>query len=178
MKREFLTISNVLSISRAILAVPFVLVLTLPPEPRRGWAIALLVVAALTDRLDGDLARWRNEITEWGKIVDPLADKICVVGGAIALVIIGDFPLWFLVALAVRDLLILAGGLHLKRSRGVVLPSNAAGKWTTGIIALTFLLALAGVDRGLVFWLIVASMAGLAISLALYLRRYVEVVRQ
>jgi CDP-diacylglycerol--glycerol-3-phosphate 3-phosphatidyltransferase len=172
MKREFLTISNLLSISRAVLAVPFVLVLTLPPEPRRGWAIAILALAALTDRLDGDLARARNEITDWGKILDPLADKIGVACAAATLTYIGNLPVWFLVALVARDILILGGGLVIRFRKGVVLPSNQAGKWTVGIISLAILAALVGIEGIVLSLLLWASTAGLAVSFASYAARF------
>jgi CDP-diacylglycerol--glycerol-3-phosphate 3-phosphatidyltransferase len=177
MKREFLTISNLLSISRAVLVVPFVLLLTLPPGPRRGWAIGVLALAALTDRLDGDLARARNEVTEWGKILDPLADKICVAGGAAALVAIGSIPLWFLVAVASRDLLILAGGLILKARRGMVLPSNRAGKWTVGMISLSFLAALLGAQASTMTVFLLISSGGLVVSFTMYALRFAREVQ-
>jgi CDP-diacylglycerol--glycerol-3-phosphate 3-phosphatidyltransferase len=172
MKREFLTISNLLSISRALLAVPFVLVLTLPPEPLRGWAAALLALAALTDYLDGRLARTRNEITEWGKVLDPLADKVGVACAAATLTYIGNLPVWFLSALIARDALILAGGLVIRARTGNILPSNQAGKWTVGVISLALMAALAGVGGVVMTVLLAASTAGLSISFASYALRF------
>jgi len=129
MKREFLTISNLLSIFRALLSVPFALVMLLPDPPLRFWAVGILLAGMMTDKLDGDLARRRGEETEWGKILDPLADKVCVAVMALVLLKVGDFPLWFVLALLSRDMLIFLGGMYLKSTRGVVLPSNVAGKW-------------------------------------------------
>ena len=131
MKREFLTVSNLLSIFRALLSIPFALVMLLPDPPLRSWAVVIVLVGMVTDKLDGDLARARGEETEWGRILDPLADKVCVGVMALVLLALGVFPLWFVLALVLRDLLILAGGIYLKSARGVVLPSNAAGKWMT-----------------------------------------------
>jgi len=178
MKREFLTLSNLLSIFRALLSIPFALVLLLPPVPMRGWAAGILVLGALTDKLDGDIARWRNEVTEWGKILDPLADKICVTVMALVLLKLGDMPLWFVAAVLARDLLILAGGMYLKSRRGVVLQSNLTGKWTATVIALTILVLLLGVLPEAKWILLAACTAGLLVSFVLYIARFLGVVRE
>jgi CDP-diacylglycerol--glycerol-3-phosphate 3-phosphatidyltransferase len=128
MKREFLTISNLLSIFRGLLSIPFALVMLVPADPMRFLALGILLIGMLTDFLDGRIARARGEETEWGKILDPLADKVCVAVMALVLLKLGDLPFWFVAALIARDLAILAGGVYIKSARGVVLPSNTAGK--------------------------------------------------
>jgi CDP-diacylglycerol--glycerol-3-phosphate 3-phosphatidyltransferase len=178
MKREFLTVSNLLSISRALLSIPFALVMLLPADPLRFWATGILLLGALTDKLDGDIARWRNEVTEWGKILDPLADKICVTVMSLVLLKLGDMPLWFVAALLSRDILILAGGMYLKSRRGVVLPSNLTGKWTATIIALTILMLLMNVLPEAKPILLAACTAGLVVSFALYIARFLGVLRE
>jgi CDP-diacylglycerol--glycerol-3-phosphate 3-phosphatidyltransferase len=178
MKREFLTISNLLSIFRAVLSIPFALVMLLPVPPLRSWAVAFLIVGALTDKLDGDIARMRGEETAWGKILDPLADKVCVAVMALVLFALGALPLWFLIVLIGRDALILCGGMYLKSTRNVVLPSNTAGKWTAGIIALTILVLLLNLFPDVQWMFIAACSAGLALSLAMYVSRFLQVVRQ
>ena len=178
MKREFLTVSNLLSISRALLSIPFALVMLLPDPPLRFWAVGILAAGMATDKLDGDLARARGEETEWGRILDPLADKICVAVMALVLMKLGDFPIWFVVALVLRDLLILAGGIYLKSARGVVLPSNAAGKWTATLIAFTILMILLNLLRETQWILLAACTAGLLLSLVMYLVRFLQVVRE
>jgi CDP-diacylglycerol--glycerol-3-phosphate 3-phosphatidyltransferase len=178
MKREFLTVSNLLSISRALLSIPFALVMLLPDPPLRFWAVGFVAAGMATDKLDGDLARSRGEETEWGRILDPLADKICVAVMALVLLKLGDFPLWFVLALLLRDLMILAGGIYLKSSRGVVLPSNAAGKWTAGLIACTILVILLNLLRETRWILLAACTAGLLLSLVMYVARFLQVVRE
>jgi CDP-diacylglycerol--glycerol-3-phosphate 3-phosphatidyltransferase len=178
MKREFLTVSNLLSISRALLSIPFALVMLLPDPPLRFWALGILTAGMATDKLDGDLARSRGEETEWGKILDPLADKICVAVMALVLLKLGDFPLWFVLALVIRDLLILAGGLYLKSARGVVLPSNAAGKWAATLIAFTIFMILLNLVRELQWILLAACAAGLLLSFVLYIARFLQVLRE
>ena len=131
-----------------------------------------------TDKLDGDLARSRGEETEWGKILDPLADKICVAVMALVLLKLGDFPLWFVLALVLRDLLILAGGIYLKSSKGVVLSSNVAGKWVAALIAFTIFVILLNLFREMQWILLAGCAAGLLLSLAMYVARLLEVLRE
>jgi CDP-diacylglycerol--glycerol-3-phosphate 3-phosphatidyltransferase len=137
------------------------------------------VLGALTDKLDGMVARARHEETEWGRVLDPLADKIGVAAIVLVLLALGDLPLWFVVAILARDLLILAGGLVVKARKGVVLPSNMVGKWSVGAISAILALRVpgftgAGIDIAFTVLLIVTS-AMLLWSLALYTRRFVEV---
>ncbi len=178
MKREFLTISNLLSISRALLSIPFALVMLLPDRPLRFWALGILLAGMVTDKLDGDLARLRGEETEWGKILDPLADKVCVAVMALVLLKLGDFPLWFVLALVVRDLLILSGGIYLKSTRGVVLPSNVAGKWAATFIAFTIIIILLNLFRDMQWILFAACAAGLILSFLMYVVRLLQAVRE
>ncbi len=177
MKREFLTLSNLLSLFRAFLSVPFALVMLLPETPLRFWAAGIMLTGAATDKLDGDLARRRGEETEWGKILDPLADKICVTVMTLVLLKLGDMPLWFVAAVVARDLLILAGGTYIKAKRGVVLPSNMAGKWTAAIIALTiFMILLHLFPRAKPVMLAVCA-SGLLLSLVMYGARFVQTLK-
>jgi CDP-diacylglycerol--glycerol-3-phosphate 3-phosphatidyltransferase len=171
---RFLTVSNLLSLSRALLTIPFVLVMLSPSPGARWWGLAIFVVAMITDRLDGVLARRLDQVTEWGKILDPLADKVGVAGAAVVLLVRGAIPLWFVAALLLRDLLILAGGLVLKARLGVVLPSNAAGKWTVGVAAFTLGLALVGAPSWLLTVGLSASACMLILSLGLYLSVFVQ----
>ena len=175
--QRFLTVSNLLSIARAALAVPFVLVMLSGSPAARWWGLAIIAVAIVTDRLDGVLARKYHQVTEWGKILDPLADKVCVAAGGVALLLRGLLPFWFLVALIARDLLIFAGGMYLKARSGVVLPSNWAGKVTIGFVGVTLALAVAGAPDWLMTTGLYSSLAMLLLSLALYLVRFNQQLR-
>ena len=178
MKGEFLTASNLLSISRVVLVIPFACLMLIPDTPQRVLGSVFLFVAILTDKLDGVLARKLGQETEWGRIIDPLADKIGLGIVAIVLLCLGDIPLWFFVALIVRDLLIFAGGMYVKSTRNVVLPSNLVGKWTVGIIALTLMCALLSLLKGLQPFLYGVSFAGLLLSFIMYVRRFIATVRE
>ncbi len=177
LENRFFTISNLLSVSRAFLAIPFAVVMLSDSPNATWWGIFILALAALTDKFDGVLARKFNQVTEWGRILDPVADKIGIAIVAIVLVRLGLIPLWFVLGLLVRDLLILAGGIYIKRSRGLVLQSNQLGKWTIGALALTMFAAMMrwSTVTDFFLWLSVAMLAG---SLVLYGRRFIEVMNQ
>ncbi len=93
---------------------------------------------SFTDLLDGYLARKLDEVSELGKIIDPVADKIAIGAIAILMFFNGLIPLWFILIVVVRDVLILVFGLYLKNRKKIVLMSNYPGK----IAALTIGLAL------------------------------------
>lgn len=132
-------IPNILSGLRIFLVIPFVYSLAYDDMP------AVILIAAtiiLTDYFDGFLARrWRSE-TEVGRILDPLADKICVASVGMALVFLRGFPPLLLLALIVRDLGILMAGLLVIRNRSAVPVSNVLGKLTVGVIAACLLVYL------------------------------------
>jgi len=177
MRREFFTPSNLLSISRALLAIPFVFVMLSSLPTARFWGACIIVVAALTDKFDGLLARKFGYETEWGRILDPLADKVAVAAAALVLLKLGDIPLWFVMVLIVRDTLIFLGGLYLKARNGVVLGSNLAGKWAVGIISLAlFVLVVSGLST-VATVLIGASTVMLAVSFGLYVRRFADALK-
>jgi cardiolipin synthase len=135
------TISNILSASRIVLVVPIVVFLLGDRDSDRWWAAGIMVIATLTDMFDGIIARALNQVSELGKILDPLADKIAVAVIAGALTFKGMIPLWFLVAAVMRDLLILTGGLYIKTRKNIVLQSNKLGKWTVTVMAAYIIVA-------------------------------------
>lgn len=90
--------------------------------------LSIMILMYITDLLDGYLARKLNQISELGKIIDPLADKIAVGAIAIMMFFNGLIPLWFILVVILRDLLILVFGLILKRKKKIVLMSNYPGK--------------------------------------------------
>jgi len=170
------TISNMLSMSRVVLTVPIVYFLLQDGDAARWWALAIMVIAIMTDSLDGMVARARNEITEEGKLLDPLADKIGVGVIVFVLAITGDLPWWFVGIILGRDILIIIAGIYIKRKYNVLFPSNAWGKWAVTVIAFTvviMMLPIEGLDT-LVFILKIASVFMLAVSTISYTIRFIE----
>lgn len=168
------TISNAVSALRALLAIP--IVLTIQHEMRTA-AIALSVFAVITDLLDGYLARKFNEISDLGKILDPLADKAYMAAGVIALLAKGWIAPWFVAIVLGRDLLIFLGGIYVKQRTGIVLPSLYIGKIAVASLALLMLLVLGDV-HGIVYnVLLYVTLALLVASFVVYLMRAVATLR-
>jgi len=178
MNLRFWTISNILSISRVILLIPIVVLLLDKNPDSRYWALGLMVIAALTDALDGYLARRLKQVTDLGKLLDPLADKICVGVAVVVLLTLGNLPLWFVIVVLARDVLIFLGGTYITKTRRVVLQSSTVGKIAVTIIAIAILFATLNLEqlnffKQLFVWL---SVLMIAVSLVLYGQRFVEVV--
>jgi CDP-diacylglycerol--glycerol-3-phosphate 3-phosphatidyltransferase len=170
------TISNLLSLSRIILAIPIVLLLLDGKYQSRLWAVLIMLAAVMTDFLDGYIARQRREVTELGKIIDPLADKIGIVVIAVVLAIARYIPVWFFVLILFRDALILAGGMWLMHYRKIVLQSNWTGKWTVSAIAATIVIATLRI-HGIVDILMGISCLLIVWSSVVYGQRFIEVLR-
>ena len=118
-------ISNLLSLIRLIMAFP---VCFFVYSGKNNIVLILGFIAILTDYFDGYFARKLNQITELGKILDPLADKVLVVSIVIILISSGQFPLWLGWTIIIRDILILTGGIIAKKKFGIVQPSLMSGK--------------------------------------------------
>jgi CDP-diacylglycerol--glycerol-3-phosphate 3-phosphatidyltransferase len=175
---RFLTSSNLLSILRALLVIPFLAVMLSDVPHSRLWGGLIILFAALTDKLDGMLARKFNEITEWGKILDPLADKIGVAAVALVLFWLGDIPSWFLLALLGRDLLIFSGGMYLKSRFGIVAASNLMGKWTIGVVSIALFAGVLHAGEPWMSIFIGMSTVMLLLSLGSYLMRFLTILKE
>ena len=155
-KNQILTISNALSFFRLLLVFPVWYSLNnFNDETYRVFIFALCIVAAITDYLDGYVARKRNEITEIGKIIDPLADKILVAVLTIKLYLIGELSSYFLLIILFRDIIIFIGGIIISLKLKKVLPSNLLGKITVTVIGFVFLLVIAGMDKQNLIFIVV-----------------------
>lgn len=166
------TLSNALSASRIVLALPLAYALYTKAYP---WVWILTLVAAASDFLDGFFARRFNEVSDAGKILDPVADKILVGLGAAALFASNQIDAWFLLAVVCRDLLILAGGIFVQRKKHFLVTSNMTGKIAVGIVALVLLLVGGGwpefreIGQGI-------ATAALGVSFLQYVRVFVRSV--
>jgi CDP-diacylglycerol--glycerol-3-phosphate 3-phosphatidyltransferase len=173
------TLSNFLSFCRVLLVVPVWLLISSGDQVSRNLAAALILLAALTDFLDGYFARRFREVSDLGKILDPVADKIGIGIVALLLVLRGMLPVWVVVTIISRDLLILAGGLYLAKKMAVVPQSNRVGKWTAGAVALAVFASLFDypVVEGVMPWLLAAGGILLTVSFTLYAGRFLEAFR-
>lgn len=147
--KDFLTVSNLLSLLRLLLAIPLWMLFDYYDSDSsiKYWIFALCLFAAVTDILDGYLARKLNQVTETGKIIDPLADKIAMAVVVIRLAFYGELPFYYLLMIILRDLLIFFGGIYVTNKIGKVLPSNILGKLTVLVIGIVVLLTLIQVEK-------------------------------
>ncbi len=171
--------ANLLSISRVVLLAPIVYFLLQPGEAARWWALFWIALAVTTDYLDGRVARAREEVTEEGKILDPLADKICVGVVVVVLALTGEIPLWFFAVIVSRDILIAAAALYLKGRFGEVISSNMVGKVAVTVIvaALALMVVPFEVPAALIAVMQGASVVMVVASLLFYAREFLHRVR-
>jgi len=124
---RFWTIPNILSIIRLAMLAPTVWALV---TRHNLLAFILFVASSVTDTLDGWVARRLKQESEWGKILDPIADKLTLNTLAMIMAFQGRIPLFLALIVLVRDAIILGGGLVLLTSRTFVPQSNWPGKVT------------------------------------------------
>ena len=126
-----MNLPNKLKIFRVIM-IPFFLIALLVDEiPGGKWiAVSLFIIASLTDMLDGKIARKYNLITNFGKFMDPLADKLLVCSAIVALISLDRIPCWVVIVIIAREFII--SGFRLVASdNGVVIAASWWGKIKT-----------------------------------------------
>ncbi|MFO8030596.1 MAG: CDP-alcohol phosphatidyltransferase family protein [Cyclonatronaceae bacterium] len=178
-KQEVLTLPNAISLSRALIAVP-ILILHHASGKEANWLIVTFIgYAFVSDYLDGYFARKLNQVSEFGKVVDPLADKICAVILFLYAVFIGTIPLFFIVIMIARDALILTGSLLIKRKRGKYAMSVISGKLTVNVLAIYWIVAFFFPERQqtieFLMWL---SLIIMIYSLGSYVHRYIMIQKK
>jgi CDP-diacylglycerol--glycerol-3-phosphate 3-phosphatidyltransferase len=126
-----LNLPNVLTVVR-ILLVP-VLIVALLDKTGGGDLLAAIVfaVASLTDAIDGYLARSRNWVTSFGKLMDPIADKLLIVAALIALVSLGRLQAWVAMVIIAREFAVTVLRVAVSTQQGVVISANLLGKLKT-----------------------------------------------
>ena len=156
-----LNLPNTLTLFRIFLVPLLVVVLLTPPwalakvqdtfglagfvawlkEWREIVAVVIFLIAASTDWLDGYVARKRNQITDLGKLLDPIADKLLTVSAFIALVELGVAPAWMIVLIVGREFAV-SGMRSIAATRGLVIAASNWGKIKTGsqVVAITLLI--------------------------------------
>ena len=133
-----MNLPNRLATLRIILVIPFVMVLTLALKAEnsafeitmRILATIIFAAASITDYYDGKIARKYNLVTNLGKLLDPLADKILVISALVTLTKFDEISLWFVLIIIFRELLI-TGLRSIVAAEGVVIAAGNLGKWKT-----------------------------------------------
>ncbi len=169
---RIMTVSNSLSLFRAVLSLPIVWAL----EADRMQAVVIMVVLALlSDFFDGYLARRAGEITHVGKLLDPIADKLIIMSVMIFLIFDPErrFPLFFFVLLGIRDITISNIATYLMNRKSMIFESNLTGKWFLFVTALAMILYILKFSQ-IGFWVLMVATVLLLVSWFFYIRRYME----
>jgi CDP-diacylglycerol--glycerol-3-phosphate 3-phosphatidyltransferase len=127
---------NALSALR-LLGVPLFLYLLLGPEAD-GWAVAILIIAGFTDWLDGKLARWLNQSSRLGALLDPAADRLYIVSTLVALALRDIVPVWIVVLLVGREVVLGLALVVLRRYGYPPLQVHYLGKAATFLLLYAF----------------------------------------
>ena len=111
-------------------------------QNQEWWLITLglILIAAVSDMLDGFFARRAHEVTHIGKWLDPICDTICIGSVVFYLILNGTIPLWFFIILILRYVSISIGAIYFINHTDLVLSANIFGKWASGLTALFVLL--------------------------------------
>lgn len=135
-----MNLPNLLTILRILLVPVFINLLI---YNYHGWALAVFLGAALTDSLDGLIARLWNKRTLLGTYLDPMADKLLLTASFLALAILQIIPVWSVVIMVSRDIILILGFLvlHLTQSGMEILPTSL-GKSTTALQLIYIILVL------------------------------------
>ena len=164
------TAANLITIARILMAPVFVVLLLVDNGSDgvlRYVAAGLFILASATDGVDGFLARRRNLVTDAGKLLDPIADKVLIGGALVALTILGELPWWVTAIILVREVGITV--LRLVALKDHVIPASLLGKVKTWvqIIAISFAIVPLWTFFGSPVFVIAAVLMTLAVIITL-----------
>jgi len=172
---RILTLANLISILRAFLTFPLIYSMTNP-----DWMVytfIIIVIAVLSDALDGYFARRAHAVTHFGKLLDPLADAVIIIAVTFFLVIdqSRNFPLWYLILFLIRYLSITLFAMYLINHTEREFGTNQVGKISVSITSLTLALYIFNSPFLYTFRLIClwVSVGFLLVSWYLYIREYI-----
>ena len=141
-----MNLPNKLTLFRVILIPFFVLFMLVDITAYDKWiALAIFIVASLTDLLDGKIARKYNLVTNFGKFMDPLADKLLVCSALICLVALTKIPAWIVIIIIAREFII-SGFRLIAADNGVVIAASYWGKFKTTFQMVMICLMIADIE--------------------------------
>lgn len=175
-----MNLPNKLTMFRVILIPFFVLFMLVDITSVDKWiALAIFIVASLTDLLDGKIARKYNLVTNFGKFMDPLADKLLVCSALICLVEMAKLPAWMVIIIIAREFII-SGFRLIAADNGVVIAASYWGKFKTTFQMVMICLLIADIEAIHVLTMIIVWIALLltVISLIDYLVKNKAVMKE
>ncbi|MBO5208963.1 MAG: CDP-diacylglycerol--glycerol-3-phosphate 3-phosphatidyltransferase [Lachnospiraceae bacterium] len=174
-----MNLPNKLTMFRVILIPFFVVFMLCEITTVDKWiALAIFIIASLTDLLDGKIARKYNLVTNFGKFMDPLADKLLVCSALICLVELGKMPAWMVIVIIAREFII-SGFRLIASDNGVVIAASYWGKFKTTFQMIMICLLIADIAAISILTTIVmwVALALTVISLIDYLVKNKDVMK-
>lgn len=162
--KEFFYISNILSLSRIVLIIPIAFLIQLNTQTGNLILVILVMLTVSTDYFDGVLSRKLNQVTDLGKILDPIADKLAMGIILIFLVIYRNFPVSLVIFLLYRDLVILIFGYIILKKINSPHMANFWGKLNTTVISLLGIIFLLNIKNVIYIVLLFCSYLTILIS--------------
>ncbi len=174
-----MNLPNLLSLLRLCMVPIFVLMFFSKLEGSDYVALAVFVVATATDMLDGMIARRQNKITNLGKVLDPLGDKLMALSVLTCLTIDGRIPLWAVIVLLVKEIIMGIGGFYIYKKSAFMPPSNYFGKTSTVVLFIACVILIAFKDLPEPWPILIISIAiGIAvIAFINYLIVFIKLLR-
>ena len=180
--KDILLWPNLISLFRLLLFFPFLFLFNNYTSIKnvKIYILIIIFIAFLSDLLDGYVARKTKSISEFGKIIDPLADKILIALIVINLYFLNEIPAFYFWIVLTRDLFIFFGGIIVSQIIKKVLPSNLLGKLTVLSIGLFITITLLQVNRSeIIYNLILLTSCSFCITSFIgYLIRAIELVKR
>ena len=161
-----MNLPNKLTLFRVILIPFFVFFLLAPYFTGYGnyIAVAVFIVASITDFLDGHIARKRNLVTNFGKFMDPLADKLLVCSALICLIELDRLPAWIVIIIIAREFII-SGFRLIASDNGVVIAASYWGKFKTPFQMLMVIVLILDIPHPVFYWLgVILTYVSLALT--------------
>lgn len=172
------TLSNLISFSRFLVAIPVIYLHIQNDYQYDATIIVLILYAGISDYLDGLVARKTNTVSEVGKMIDPISDKLCAAALFIYTVWLGWVPPWFLILNVFRDSFIMIGSSFIKIKYGKVAMSILSGKIAVNVLALYWLAVFFFRDAEQVHnWLLYICTFIMIYSFFDYFNRYRKIMR-
>ena len=175
-----MNLPNRLTCLRMLLIIPFVLCM-LPGKAEGAFkwlSLILFVAASLTDLLDGKIARGRNLVTDFGKFMDPLADKLLVVSALICLIELDRVPAWIVLIIIAREFII-SGFRLIAADNGIVIAAAMSGKVKTVLQMIMVILMIADIPQlriltAVIMWI---ALVLTVISLVVYIVQNKDILK-
>lgn len=158
-----MNIPNLLCVLRIFLVPVFIYVFFSPLENNITISFAIVILAGLTDVLDGYIARKYNLVTKLGIVLDPLADKMMMLTVLVSMTVKGMLPLWIIVVVALKESALIIGALMLHKNHEIVVPANVYGKAATASFYLAILAVFFNTSFYLFFMILFVALTFLAL---------------